>query len=112
MAMLECVLQLRAVHSRQRSPRQPAARFIIAVAIMREDILRIAAAVNSAVDLTEGEFLEVGRRLATSVEVLQRLTTQFGTLRVELESHEMQGAADSLLRVAEQVSGFAHRAPG
>src|SRR5262249_54122479 len=41
------------------------------------------------------------------VEVLQRLTTQFGTLRVELESHEMQGAADSLSRVAEQVFGLA-----
>ena len=51
---------------------------------------------------TEGEFLDVGRCLAPSVEVPQPLTTQFGTLRVELESHEMQSVADSLSRVAER----------
>ncbi len=68
------------------------------------EILRIANAVKTTAQQTEGSFLEVGERLTSSVEILERLTTLFDTLQHELDSPEMQSATEGLARVAQQVS--------
>ena len=67
-------------------------------------MLRLAAMVNSTARATEGSFLEIGEKLTSSVELLERLTTVFDTLRGELDSAEMQEATDGLAKVAKQVS--------
>ena len=70
-------------------------------------VLRIGAAINSAVELTEERFLTIGRGLGSSLDILERLTALFGKLQVELDSPEMRATTDGLARVAAQTSHFA-----
>jgi hypothetical protein len=74
---------------------------------VREDILKIAGAIKSTSNLTEGRFLEIGRRLGSSVEILERLIALFSRLQIELESPQMHGTTTGLSQVADQVSVFA-----
>ena len=74
---------------------------------MPEEILRIAEAIKTACEVTEERFLEIGRRLGSSVEILERLTALFSKLQIELDSPEMRGATEGLGRVAAQISVLA-----
>ena len=71
---------------------------------VRQSILQAAAKLQSASTSIETSFLEVGRRLSGSIEVLERLSVRFGSLQAELESPEMQGATQRLARVAAQIA--------
>jgi hypothetical protein len=71
------------------------------------DILAVAGALKAASGLTEGTFLEIGRLLGSSVEILERLTALFSRLQVELESPEMRDTTAGLSQVAGQVSVLA-----
>jgi len=71
---------------------------------VRQSILQAAARLQSASTTIETSFLEVGRRLGSSIEVLERLSARFGSLRAELESAEMQAATQRLSEVAAQIA--------
>jgi hypothetical protein len=71
------------------------------------EILRIADAIKCVCGITEDRFLEIGRRLGSSVEVLERLNALFSKLQIELDSPEMRGATEGLAQVAAQVSVLA-----
>lgn len=74
---------------------------------VHDEILAIGGAVKAASGLTEGTFLEIGRLLGSSVEILERLTALFSRLQVELESAEMRDTTAGLTQVADQVSVLA-----
>jgi len=69
-----------------------------------QDILRIAETIKAAAGLTEGRFLDMGSRLGSSVEVLDRLTKLFGRLQIELDSPAIKDATEGLANVAAQMS--------
>lgn len=71
---------------------------------MRQSIQQAAARLQSASTTIETGFLEVGRRLGSSIEVLERLAIRFGSLRAELESPDMQAATQRLAGVAAQIA--------
>jgi hypothetical protein len=75
--------------------------------VASKEILRIADAIKRVCGVTEDRFLEIGRRLGSSVEILERLKALFSKLQVELDSPEMRGATEGLAQVAAQISVLA-----
>lgn len=73
---------------------------------MRQELEDIAAAVRSASTLTEGRFLELGKRLESAIAILERLTTIFAQLSAELEGEELGATTGSLNEAAQRVAAL------
>ena len=73
-------------------------------------------AIRAASALTETTFLQVGKALEASIEILARLTESFDTLLTELKSENLRQALESLAQAAARVTELAEhnraRAPG
>jgi hypothetical protein len=57
--------------------------------------------------LTEGQFVDLGARLESSIEILGKLTDTFGKLTSELKSENLQHATRDLSQIAAQISTLA-----
>jgi hypothetical protein len=73
----------------------------------RTSIDAVSAKVASAVTLTEGRFLAMGKNLESAMGILARLIATFGQLQADLESEGLRNAVDDLSRVAAQVQDIA-----
>jgi hypothetical protein len=61
-------------------------------------------AIRAASALTETTFLQVGKALEASIEILARLTESFDTLLTELKSENLRQALESLAQAAARVT--------
>jgi hypothetical protein len=75
--------------------------------LARRDLDKIAGVIRSACPLTEGQFVDLGARLESSIGVLGKLTNTFDKLSSELKSENLQHATRDLSRIASQVSALA-----
>ncbi|RAI38895.1 hypothetical protein, partial [Rhodoplanes roseus] len=73
---------------------------------MQDDILAIAEGLGSAAGLAEETFLETGRRLGASVDLLDHLTTLFGSLQGELDGDAFRHATGSLSAVGARAAAL------
>src|ERR1700722_13101081 len=75
--------------------------------LARRDIDKIVDTIRSACPLTEGQFVDLGARLESSIEILGKLTDTFGKLTSELKSENLQHATTDLSQIASQISTLA-----
>ncbi|MDC7988106.1 hypothetical protein PQJ75_30630, partial [Rhodoplanes sp. TEM] len=73
---------------------------------MRDAILATAEALGAAAGVAEETFLETGRRLGASVELLEHLTGLFGSLQGELDGDAFRRATESLSAVAVRAGAI------
>jgi hypothetical protein len=64
---------------------------------------KIGEAIRSASASTEAKFVEIGRRLESSVEILGKVAATFDNLSDKLKSENLQRATDDLAQAASQV---------
>jgi hypothetical protein len=69
-------------------------------------------AIRAASALTETTFLQVGKTLEASIEILARLTESFDTLLTELKSEHLRQALQSLAQAAARVAELGRTQPG
>ncbi len=75
--------------------------------LARQDIDKIVGTIRSACPLTEGQFVDLGARLESSIEILGKLTDTFGKLSNELKGENLQQATRDLSQVAMRISTLA-----
>lgn len=80
--------------------------------LARRNLEEISNAIGHASALTEEKFLDVGKRLESSVEILGKLTATFEGLFDELNSENVQRATEDLGAAASQVSDLVHAHTG
>ncbi|MEA1672028.1 chemotaxis protein [Nitrospirillum sp. BR 11163] len=73
---------------------------------MGRDLDTVAKAIRAASTSTDARFLDIGRRLETSVDILTALTRTFDTLSDEMKGEDLRLAAQDLSQVARFVSAL------
>ncbi|NVO12453.1 MAG: hypothetical protein HXX10_00285 [Rhodoplanes sp.] len=74
--------------------------------MVRDDILPIAEALGAAAGLAEETFLQTGVRLGSSVDLLEHLTSLFGSLQGELGGDAFHRATEDLSQVGAKATAL------
>jgi len=67
---------------------------------------------QSASTLIEGTFVDIGGRLGSAAEILDRLQATFGQLQLELESEDLLSATETMGQVAQRIAALASSSDG
>ncbi|MET1028661.1 MAG: chemotaxis protein [Dongiaceae bacterium] len=67
---------------------------------------------QSASTLIEGTFVDIGARLGSATEILDRLQATFGQLQQELESEDLLSAVETMGQVTERIASLANSSDG